>query len=262
MHTFLPENYEAPRSGGYYMKIQQGENKIRILSKPIIGWEDWGLDNKPIRFAYDKRPEKAIKSDKPIRHFWAFVVWNYAEEAIQILQVTQAGIRKGIETLCNDADWGAPYFYDIKIIKTGEELKTKYQVNPLPHKAIGENVVQAFKDRPVYLEALFVNEDPFAAHWPKKTQLMATMENSPKESVFQPKANDVISIDQANELNAILMTCDSAYKRSVMETLSRAPLNVKEIKDLPVSYYEKVKNAALRKRDEFNGFQDMNFAMA
>ena len=35
---FLPDNYEAPQGGGGYMKFQKGDNKFRIVGKPIIGW--------------------------------------------------------------------------------------------------------------------------------------------------------------------------------------------------------------------------------
>src|SRR5690606_20654859 len=89
---FLPEGYEAPQGTGNYMKLQSGENKFRILSKPIIGWLDW-KDNKPYRFRIKERPEKPM-GDKPVRHFWAFIVWNYNAEAVQILEITQATIQK------------------------------------------------------------------------------------------------------------------------------------------------------------------------
>ena len=56
---FLPEGYEAPQGTGNYMKLQSGENKFRILSKPIIGWLDW-KDNKPHRFRMKERPEKPM----------------------------------------------------------------------------------------------------------------------------------------------------------------------------------------------------------
>jgi hypothetical protein len=46
---FLPEGYEVPKSGGNYMKLKQGPNKFRILSAPIIGWEYWSEDRKPVR---------------------------------------------------------------------------------------------------------------------------------------------------------------------------------------------------------------------
>ena len=56
-NTFLPETYELPQSAGGYMKLQQGENKLRILSKPIIGWLDW-KDKVPHCFSYKAKPEK------------------------------------------------------------------------------------------------------------------------------------------------------------------------------------------------------------
>ena len=87
--SFLPQDYTSPKSFNNYMKLQEGENKIRILSRPIIGWEDW-LNNKPIRFRMSEKPAKPVDAKKPIKHFWAFVVWNYAEEQIQILHLTQA----------------------------------------------------------------------------------------------------------------------------------------------------------------------------
>ena len=39
--TFLPKGYEIPTSEGGYMKFAIGENRFRILGKPILGWETW-----------------------------------------------------------------------------------------------------------------------------------------------------------------------------------------------------------------------------
>jgi hypothetical protein len=47
--SFLPERYEVPKTGGAYMKFRQGANKFRILSAPIIGYECWTEDRKPVR---------------------------------------------------------------------------------------------------------------------------------------------------------------------------------------------------------------------
>ncbi len=90
--SFLPENYESPKQSGQYMKLADGDNRIRILTRPVMGWEDW-QDKSPVRFAFDNKPLKSIDPKKPIRHFWAFVVYNYNEQKIQILNITQATIR-------------------------------------------------------------------------------------------------------------------------------------------------------------------------
>lgn len=159
--SFLPENYKAPKSSNNYMKIIEGENKIRILSQPILGWEDW-LDKKPIRYRMEEKPAKSIDPKKPIKHFWAMIVWNYAEEQIQILQISQATIRSSLENLCKDTEWGLPYFYDLKIFKKGEGKDTEYVVNPVPPKQLNPEVIAYFNEKRCNLDALFSGEDPFS----------------------------------------------------------------------------------------------------
>lgn len=158
---FLPDDYKSPSSQNNYMKLQDGENRFRILTAPILGWEDWA-DKTPVRFRFADKPLTSIDPKKPVRHFWAFVVWNYATESIQILHLTQATVRKAIETLSKDVDWGAPYFYDIKIFKTGKEKETEYTVNPCPAKEIHAYIIEQFNEKPCKLEALYDNQDPFA----------------------------------------------------------------------------------------------------
>ena len=52
-----PANYEVPKSEGKYMKFKTpGKYKIRILEKPIFGFEGWKVvDGKdiPMRFKMD-----------------------------------------------------------------------------------------------------------------------------------------------------------------------------------------------------------------
>lgn len=69
--AFLPIGYEAPKSSNFYMKLQDGENKIRILTQPILGWEDW-IENKPFRYRMENKPKKSFDPKKPLRHFLEF----------------------------------------------------------------------------------------------------------------------------------------------------------------------------------------------
>lgn len=161
--SFLPEDYIAPAMGGGYMKIQDGENRVRILSDAIFGWEDW-IDKKPMRFRMDKMPEKPHDPEKPIKHFWAFIVWDCLSKSIKILEITQGSIRNRIQELSKDDEWGQPFGYDIKIIRKGEGLKTEYAVNPCVHKEITPEIKEAFMARPIDLEALFAGADPFQCH--------------------------------------------------------------------------------------------------
>jgi hypothetical protein len=159
---FLPENYEAPAGNSNYMKLQDGENKIRILSKPIIGWLDW-KDKVPHRFRYNAKPDKPL-GEKPIKHFWAFLVWNYSEQAVQIIEITQSTIQNAIQTLHKDAEWGQPFFYDIKITRKGKDLDTTYSITPSPKKDLSDEIKKAALDKPAYLEALFDSADPWVVN--------------------------------------------------------------------------------------------------
>ena len=168
MNDFLPTKYEVPSSQDKYMKFIQGDNKFRILSSPIIGWEFWvdGEDGKrkPLRKPMDK-PFTMDEADDPekIKHFWAMAVWNYKDEKVQILEITQKGIQKSLRALSVDADWGSPVQkYDITVNKTGEKLETEYQTRPTPPKKMDEGIIKLYEDMNIVLERLFDGGDPFA----------------------------------------------------------------------------------------------------
>jgi len=200
--SFLPDDYQSPNSSNNYVKLQDGDNKFRILSAPILGWEDW-RDKTPIRYRMNAKPLAPIDANKPIKHFWAVIVWNYSDEAIQIWFISQASIRKVIETLVKDEEWGAPYFYDIKVKKEGSNKETKYSVSPCPHKEIHSYIKEQFADKPCYLDALYSNADPFASHWDTYTSL-ALLKTPPAENgIF-------ISVDQQQKLKETLFKDQNA----------------------------------------------------
>lgn len=158
--NFLPQDYKSPTASNSYTKLLDGENRFRILSSAIVGWEDW-LDKKPVRFRFKEKPAHSFDPTKPAKHFWSMIVFNYKTESIEILHITQASIRHAIQALCEDKDWGRPFGYDIKITKKGEGMETEYSVNPVPHKPLHPLIREMFEDKPCYLEALFDGLDPF-----------------------------------------------------------------------------------------------------
>ena len=186
MSNFLPQNYEAPQGNSNYMKFEQGENKFRILTQPIVGWLDW-KDKKPYRFTMDDKPAKPMTPGQSIKHFWAMVVWNYTEQAIQVLEITQTSIQRAISDYSNDADWGAPYDYDIKVTKSGAGLDTKYVIAPVPHKKVHPEILRLFKEKPVNLKALYSGDDPFEAN-DEVTPFGAQEEKVPVIQFDKPKA--------------------------------------------------------------------------
>jgi len=250
--SFLPADYKSPNANNNYMKLVEGENKIRILTSPILGWEDWE-NNRPIRFRMEDKPLKSIDPKKPIRHFWAFVVFNYATEEIQILHIVQATLRKQIQMLCDDADWGSPFFYDIKIIKQGKSISTEYMVNALPHKPTADYIINQFNEKPCNLEALFDSADPFDKKWDTFTQGVFKRND---EVIKKPETKErssvaLISKAQADELEDAYNDCSDDYKKSLMASLKKDPINVTDLSKLPVTLYDKVKTAIIKNRDEY-----------
>lgn len=161
--SFVPDGYQIPKGNSNYMKFEQGDNRFRILSKPIIGWEDW-KDKKPIRFRMHAKPAAPVDPKKEIKHFWAMIVYNYRSKEIQILEITQKSIQIAIQGYAKDPDWDNPFGYDVNVTREGEGMETEYTVSPKPHKAVEQEIIDAFFNKPCNLEALFDGADPFGEY--------------------------------------------------------------------------------------------------
>lgn len=158
------------------MKLEKGDNVFRVLSDAIVGWEGW-KDSKPVRWPNESKPHQDIimaldmdeNANPPrpkFKHFWAFIVWNYKQEQVQILEITQKRVMSDIENLIIDEDWGDPKEYDIKITREGDGFETKYKVSPKPKKAVSQEIVDAYEASSVKVETLFDGGNPFEANGP------------------------------------------------------------------------------------------------
>lgn len=165
--SFLPTGYAVPAgSGTDFMKFEDGDNRIRIMSAPVIGWEGW-KDQKPF---HREGVEKNISDDevdnddkfgtgKPkVAQFWAMVVWDYQNEKICVLQLKQKTIMKAIQEYSEDEEWGNPTGYDITITKKKEGEFVKYSVKPSPAKAVKASIEEAFEEAAIDLQDVFFGE--------------------------------------------------------------------------------------------------------
>lgn len=178
--TFLPDNYEVPKSDSSYLKFATGDTKFRVLSKPIIGWVDW-KDKKPYRFAMDKKPTTSFDPKQEVKHFWAFVVWDYAAKRISILEINQKGVQGSIKALQSNPDWGSPFNYDINVNKSGSGMETKYVTTPLPPKPVHEKILELYANTPINLEVLMDGKDPFdvaGSNQPEPTSTVTVADDS------------------------------------------------------------------------------------
>ena len=99
--SFLPENYEQPKETSDYCKFKDGTTKLRILTGIVTGYQD-RKEKKPVNTRTKQNP---IDPDKKPKFFWAMMVWNYDEELVQCLQITQKTAIDALYALNNDSDW-------------------------------------------------------------------------------------------------------------------------------------------------------------
>lgn len=162
--TFLPEGYELIRTEKKYLKMSQmkeGENRMRVVQRPIAGWIDWH-ENKPVRYRPDAKPKRPYDPEKPIKAFWNLYVWDYERKDLFILEVSQGSVIKALTAIATDEDWGDMTQFDIKLKKEGSGKETRYSIQPIPHKPMADEIVKALKAAPVRLEALYEGGDPWS----------------------------------------------------------------------------------------------------
>jgi hypothetical protein len=165
--SFLPENYQEPSSVSNFMKFKQGDNLFRVVSNAITGWEYWmeeGGKKKVIRVkTREEVPAQYLNATgrEKARHFWAFVVYNFKDKEIQMLEATQKSIQSALYTLAKDEDWGDPKEYNILVNRKGEELETEYHVAPKPKSILTEDILEAIENKKYNLENLFIGASIF-----------------------------------------------------------------------------------------------------
>ncbi len=161
-NDFFPTaDYKVPVTSNY-VKLTEGDTTFRVLSSAIIGFEYFNKDNKPVRSMemFEETPD--IKAGARVNHFWAFVVWNYNDSRMQILELTQKSIMTAMKALIDNPKWGSPKGYDITITRKGTTMNdTEYTVMPNPATLLEETIKSQFESKNINLEALYSNEDPF-----------------------------------------------------------------------------------------------------
>ena len=163
--SFLPKDYSEPVTSNY-MKFEKGQNKFRVLSSAIVGMEYWvteGDKRKPVRKQMDEPiPVGELETDDRPKHFWAFIVWNYKTDTVQILHITQKTIRTAIKDLVKMEDWGDPKGYDITITRKGDGFDTEYTTLPSNKSKTDEGIIKLYEDMNIDLQKLFSGDDPFS----------------------------------------------------------------------------------------------------
>lgn len=151
--SFLPDAYQVPDKARQFMKLKVGDNLLRILSAPALGWMVFTEEGKPFRrnidegeFTSEELAElKAKRNSNGVfetpKHFWLMLVWDYQDEAPKILDLTQISIIKPLYGLVNDEDWGDLRNYEINIRREGTgKNDTSFEVIPKPPKKLSDKI--------------------------------------------------------------------------------------------------------------------------
>ena len=173
MNDFLPAGYETPDVPSKYMEFAEGLNRFRILSSAIVGYEWWEAHGEAGRKPHRVRALEEVPAEvrntlddrRKAKHFWAFAVYNYDAEAVQVLVLKQQTIMRPIEAFGNNPKWGSPKGYDLIVEKTrtgSQPRDVEYSVIPEPPTPLDPGIAELAKGVPVDLEALYRGEDPFA----------------------------------------------------------------------------------------------------
>ena len=162
----IPKDVKIP-SSSQFMRLQDGTNKLRFLSDVVTGYEGW-KNNKPFRHKGDVcqiKPEQVDLNQNGlpnINYFWAMVVWNYQDEKVQVLEITQKTIMAPLFELESNVDWGDLKNYDISITKKKEGGKTTYTVLGIPPKPLAKEIQEAYEKSECDLEKLFEGKYPMS----------------------------------------------------------------------------------------------------
>lgn len=166
--SFIPQDYEAPSSGGGFTKLEQGENRFRILSSPLLMWVVWA-DKKCTRIIYKgdaNKPDKPSGENASVKHAWGLIVWNYQTNAVEVLELDKQTLITPLTSYAKDKDWGHPKNYDVIFKKEGSGKDgTKYSFIAKPHSPPSQEIIDAFVENPIDLNQLLIEGgNPFLSN--------------------------------------------------------------------------------------------------
>ena len=133
---------QADLGGSDYMNLDEGSNRVRVITSPYQFYSHWAVDsagvNRKVRCALDGCPlcqagEKAVAR-------WVFGVINYKNNKPAIIEIGPQ-IYKQIHAFSKNPRWGDPRKFVIDIIRQPKGSQPLYCVTPEPK----ENLTEAEK---------------------------------------------------------------------------------------------------------------------
>jgi len=155
MSGLLPQDYEIPTSGsgGLFAKLEKGENRFRILTKPVFGYIYWN-ESTPVRV----QSPTDVPTGEKAKHFWHLPVWM--DDEVKYMEIDKATVLKDLAALDTNKEWGNLLEYDVIVTRSGEMMETKYNTNPCKPTKLAADVVKAWEEAKSDYDK-YVKEDLF-----------------------------------------------------------------------------------------------------
>lgn len=134
-----------------FMKLEEGENCVRVLTTPFQFIVHWVKDatgvNRKIRCAVERCP-LCKKGDKPQQRWYVGVIERRSGQA-KILEISQQ-IMKGIKNYVHNPKWGDCKNYDLNIKRGPKNSQPLYSVMVEPKEPLSDEdkrIRAEFKER-------------------------------------------------------------------------------------------------------------------
>lgn len=125
--------YEVPKGESNYLKMEDGDNRIRLTSKPI---ELKLHEVRGVKFStvlcQGENCELCAKGDK-IKYKYAYVVLSRKDGKAYVYEAPITVFRQ-IVAFATDPEYGSPEEYDLTIKMSGQKPNITYQVIASPKK--------------------------------------------------------------------------------------------------------------------------------
>ena len=138
---------DADLGGNDFMKLEEGNNVVRIFTKPYQFYTVWTTDatgkQRKIRSAVENCP-LVQRGEKPSARWYVGVI-NRKNAKPSILEIGPQ-IYKQVLGLRKKEAWGDPRKYDIDIERQPKGSQPLYIVSPLPEKPLSADERGAIKE--------------------------------------------------------------------------------------------------------------------
>jgi hypothetical protein len=174
-NPFDPQSeYKLPKGDSKYLKFEKGvQTEFLPLASAAVGYEYWDNLGKPVRLTEkpDQLPDNirvgADGKPEPIKHFWAFPVFDFNDRKVKVLEITQKTIMSAILSYSRNPKWGNPVLaYSFTVNRTGDGFETEYTTMANPKEEVSPDIHDAWaatKAAGFDITRLFNSGDPFTS---------------------------------------------------------------------------------------------------